>query len=219
MTSWNWNFPFRIFCNSLSLSLSTHLCCSLSLPLSLSADGDESDPPASGFALTYVDDEFAVKPQDLFNATPPLPLGRFETRRDAKDFMCSGGAGGGALDPSPYRPMADTRFGSIVDVLTADVLGTGQHTRASSAAAKDSDESALEDYEVVVLAGPLRLRAAGALVDASPSPRAAYSTEALEQFVKRASRMRSPMQLDLMAASDAVASTTAEDSAMYDRLL
>lgn len=39
----------------------------------------------------------------------------------------------------------------------------------------------------------------------------------IEQFVKRASRMRSPMQLDLMAAGDANASTDA-DAEVYNRL-
>ena len=41
--------------------------------------GDEANPPPSGFALTYVDEEFATKPQDLFKAVPPLPFGAFET--------------------------------------------------------------------------------------------------------------------------------------------
>ena len=39
----------------------------------------------------------------------------------------------------------------------------------------------------------------------------------MELFVKRASRMRSPMQLDLMAAGDASVSTDA-DAAVYTRL-
>ena len=39
----------------------------------------------------------------------------------------------------------------------------------------------------------------------------------MELFVKRASKMRSPMQLDLMAAGDASVSTDA-DAAVYTRI-
>lgn len=71
------------------------------------------DPPASPFALSSIGNDFAPSPEDVYRAEPPLPFGRFESRREAEEAFHAA-----STDPSPYRPMADTRWGGGIDVFT-----------------------------------------------------------------------------------------------------
>ncbi len=89
------------------------------------------DPPASPFALSCVTPEFAPNPEDVYYAEPPLPFGRFSDRKAAQAALKEG-----AFNPSDYRPMGDSRWGDIVDVLTSE-----------------ADAAALAKYPVLILAG------------------------------------------------------------------
>lgn len=81
----------------------------------------KDDPPASPFALSCVTPEFAPRAEDVFFTEVPLPFGRFENRNQARETMLAQ-----TMDPAPYRPMGDSRWGDILDVLTtctpADIL-------------------------------------------------------------------------------------------------
>jgi len=90
-----------------------------------------NDPPATPFALSCVTPEFAPRPDDVYNAEPPIPFGRFTSRDEARQVFLSE-----QRDPSPYRPMGDSRWGDIFDVFTDDVRA-----------------DALADYRVAVLLG------------------------------------------------------------------
>lgn len=87
------------------------------------------DPPASPFALSVVTPEFAPSPEDEYAAEPPLPFGRFRDRNEARAAFTEG-----ELASAPYRPMGDSRYGDIFDVLMAE-----------------GPLEALADYQCVVL--------------------------------------------------------------------
>ena len=101
-----------------------------------SFDSDTDRSPALGF----VPPQWTPNPDDVFYTKRPLPFGRFHTRDDAKAFMSEGGGGVRPVDTSPYRPMADTRWGAIIDALT-----------------DDADGDALAMYKVLVLVGPVNV--------------------------------------------------------------
>lgn len=94
-----------------------------------------NDPPASPFALSAVTPQYAPNPEHAFTATPPIPFGRFHNRHAARQTLAAQ-----QTDPSPWRPLGDSRWGSIVDVLTVG---------ASS--------DVLQHYAVLVLLGPIQL--------------------------------------------------------------
>lgn len=93
------------------------------------------DVPASPFALSCVTPEFAPRPENVYAAEPPLPFGRYADRDQAREDFYQR-----TLETSPYRPMGNTRWGDVIDVLT---------TSAS--------EHVLGQYKVVVLLGPVSL--------------------------------------------------------------
>lgn len=95
------------------------------------------DPPASPFSLSCVTPGFAPNPEDARKAAEPIPFGRFTDRKQAKRTMNES-----SMDPSPYRPMGDSRWGDIFDVLT---------TEAST--------EVLKKYEAVILLGQVKLDA------------------------------------------------------------
>lgn len=115
------------------------------------------EPPASPFSLSCVTPTFAPTPADQYRAQPQLPFGRFENRDEARQAILAG-----RKDPSPYRPMADTRWGQIFDVLN-----------------DETDSSVLSKYPVLILLGPIHVdselaqrlenyvRAGGALIAAA----------------------------------------------------
>lgn len=98
---------------------------------------EEDDPPASPFSLSCVTPRFAPNPEDLTKAFAPVPFGRFLNRNEARDTMNTA-----SLDPAPYRPMGDSRWGDIFDVLTTS-----------------ANANVLSCYKAVVLLGHIKLTA------------------------------------------------------------
>ena len=94
---------------------------------------EKDDPPASPFSLSCITPEFAPTPEQVWSAEPPIPFGAYVNRDEARaDFFENN------IDPSPYRPMGDSRWGDIIDVL-----------------ADDAGLDAIMSYEVLVLLGPV----------------------------------------------------------------
>ena len=91
--------------------------------------------PASPFALSCVTPEYAPCPDNVFEAEPPLPFGRYTDRDAARADLHSR-----HLEPSPYRPMGNSRWGDIIDVLTTSAPG-----------------GVLDRYQLAVLLGPVVL--------------------------------------------------------------
>jgi hypothetical protein len=83
------------------------------------------DPPASPFAESAITQQYAPTPDTVFTAAPPVPFGTFPNRTAAASFF-----EGGNVDPSPWRPMADARWGGIIDVAVAG-LGLSSMAPAS----------------------------------------------------------------------------------------
>ena len=94
-----------------------------------------NDPPASIFALSAVTPAYAPIPEAVRMAAAPIPFGRFTDRHAARKTIEKEG-----IDPSPYRPMGDSRWGDIFDVLTDKV-----------------SLNVLQKYRLAVLAGPVKL--------------------------------------------------------------
>lgn len=93
------------------------------------------DPPASPFALTCIDDYFAPSPEDVYNVAPPLPFGLYADRNAARQTIEKND------NPiAPYRPMGDSRWGDIIDVLTPD-----------------ASPETLAGYKVLILADQIKL--------------------------------------------------------------
>jgi len=103
-------------------------------PFPFGRHGSEN-PPASPFALSCVTPEFAPRPDNVYEAEPVLPFGRYADRNQAREDLYQR-----SVETSPYRPMADTSWGDIIDVLTAS-----------------ASDHVLCRYKVVVLLGPVRL--------------------------------------------------------------
>ena len=131
-----------------------------------------NDPPASMWALSALTAPYAPRLTDVVQAAPYLPFGRYSNRTAAAAAFAASG-----IDPSPWRPMADSRFGGIFDVAVTglglatgtlsaapnNVFGSGRrnfHTRSSTNA--DSDPPPLplgpdSGYRVVLLLGPINM--------------------------------------------------------------
>ena len=93
------------------------------------------DPPASPFALSSVDRMYVAEDEHTYRAPAPIPFGRFHDRKEAKRVTREQ-----TMDTSPYRPMADSRWGDIVDVLT-----------------DEASEEVLRQYDVLILGGPIKV--------------------------------------------------------------
>lgn len=93
------------------------------------------DPPASPFALTCIDDYFAPSPEDVYKVAPPLPFGLYQDRNIARQTIENNN-----LPIAPYRPMGDSRWGDIIDVLT-----------------DDASSEVLAGYKVLILADQIKL--------------------------------------------------------------
>ncbi|MBN2569798.1 MAG: hypothetical protein JXB42_10260 [Deltaproteobacteria bacterium] len=74
---------------------------------------DIDEPPASPFSLSCVTPRFAPNPEDVRIAAKPISFGQFIDRNSAREKMNRS-----FIDPAPYRPMGDSRWGDIFDVLT-----------------------------------------------------------------------------------------------------
>ena len=95
----------------------------------------KDDPPASPFALSSVDRMYVAKDEHTYRAPPPIPFGRFHDRKEAKRVVREQ-----QVDTSPFRPMADSRWGDIVDVLT-----------------DEASPEVLAQYSVLILGGPIKV--------------------------------------------------------------
>jgi hypothetical protein len=93
----------------------------------------KDDPPASPFALSCITPEFAPTPEQIWSAEPPIPFGAYANRDESRaDFLENN------IDPSPYRPMGDSRWGDIIDVL-----------------ADDAGPDVIKGYDALILLGPI----------------------------------------------------------------
>lgn len=73
------------------------------------------NPPASPFALSFISPEFAPDSADVFRAEYPVPFGLFENRKVAGKEMEEK-----QIETSEFRPMGNSRWGDIFDVLTTE---------------------------------------------------------------------------------------------------
>ncbi len=96
---------------------------------------EDDDPPASPFALSCITEYFAPSKSDIYNAEPPLPFGLFDGRDEARKALYEG-----RRLQADYRPMSDSRWGDIFDVLTVK-----------------ADSQVLSEYELVILCGQIEL--------------------------------------------------------------
>ena len=85
-----------------------------------------NDPPASMWALSALTAPYAPRLSDVVQAAPYIPFGRFDNRTAAAAAFAAAGT-----DPSPWRPMADSRFGGIFDVAVAG-LGLASGTLSAA---------------------------------------------------------------------------------------
>jgi hypothetical protein len=140
------------------------------------------DPPASMWALSSQTGPYAPRPEDVFHAAPALPFGTFANRTAAAAFF----AARPDLDPSPWRPMADSTWGAVFDVLVAglglssasaqvgsapnNVFGSGDSRHGPPSRrrgsllppptdAADPDVPSFAGYAVVAVLGPVNLTA------------------------------------------------------------
>jgi hypothetical protein len=88
-------------------------------PFGAFADGGVDDP-ASPFARSAITPKYAPDPTDVHYAEPPIPFGVFASRKNASKYMKAT-----RRDPSRFRPMVDTRWGAIIDVMVAPASTTG----------------------------------------------------------------------------------------------
>lgn len=95
------------------------------------------DPKATPFALSCITPEFAPSPGDVYDAYPPLPFGQFHDRDEARRWMHEH-----QVETADYRPMGDSRWGDVFDVLTTP-----------------ADSRVLEQYPVLILLGGIVLDA------------------------------------------------------------
>ena len=70
-----------------------------------------NDPPASMWALSALTAPYAPRLSDVVQSAPYIPFGSFPNRTAAATAFAES-----SVDPSPWRPMPDTRFGGIFDV-------------------------------------------------------------------------------------------------------
>jgi hypothetical protein len=158
---------------------------------------NNSDPPPSPFARSAITPEYSPDAQDAFSATSDLPLGTFANRRDAAAWFRPGDSHSRSLpgrDPSPMRPMDDTRWGGVVDVLVDDGSAPGGWPRV------------LAPFGVVVWASPLTvdaLAAAGAFVAGGGAlvvPAGAASTPELSASLSSLGGLRLTSELHAVRA-------------------
>ena len=107
------------------------------------------EPSSSPFALSSVERKYVAEDAHVYRAPPAVPFGRFRDRKEAKRITKEE-----KLDTSPYRPMADSRWGDIIDVLTDEV-----------------SSEVISQYEVLVIGGPLEV------TDAMQTALEAYVTQ------------------------------------------
>ena len=86
-----------------------------SLAFPFGAFANNTEPPPSPFARSAVTPAYAPTAEDVFYAASSLPFGAFADRHAARRSFLSS-----AQDPSAARPMEDTAWGNVVDILVDD---------------------------------------------------------------------------------------------------
>ena len=82
-------------------------------PYPFGAYRDGTNP--NTFSLSGVTEEFAPNASDVYIPPPPIPFGEFGTDQEASQTLRRE-----RRDSSDFRPMADSRWGDIIDVVTED---------------------------------------------------------------------------------------------------
>ena len=103
---------------------------------------DDRHPAASPFARSAVLPPYAPDAKDVFYARSNLPFGAFHDRDELHKWFQSHETGG--RDPAPLRPMADSRWGDILDILVADPEGRWESMLANLGNPKT------DGYQVVI---------------------------------------------------------------------
>ena len=80
---------------------------------------DNLNPRPSPFARSSIADPYAPNPDDVWTARSSVPFGKFHDRNEARAWFEKNRD----VDPSEFRPMADTRYGDIFDVFVANLDG------------------------------------------------------------------------------------------------
>jgi hypothetical protein len=132
-----------------------------------------NDPPASMWALSALTSPYAPRLTDVVQSAPYIPFGTFPNRTAAASAFAASN-----IDPSPWRPMPDTRFGSIFDVavtglgLASGVLSAAPNNVFGSTNRKNNRRSTFQSmdpsppplplgsdsgYRIVVLLGPINM--------------------------------------------------------------
>lgn len=111
-------------------------------PFGAFRDGGSKDPP-SPFARSAITPKYAPDMADVHYASATLPFGVFNSRKEASSYMKTT-----RRDPASHRPMVDTRWGGIVDVLVAPPLRL-----AAPPGGSELTLAALRRYSVVVILG------------------------------------------------------------------
>lgn len=137
--SWNYaRIPYRVGDRGLDGLFATAFPGSTYAmqPFPFGAYRDRKSP--NTFSLSGVTKDLAPTPADVFIAPPPIPFGEFGTDQEASDTLRRE-----HRDSSDFRPMADSRWGDILDVVT-----------------EDATVAALSRYKLVIAAGRLTATAA-----------------------------------------------------------
>ena len=156
------------------------------------AFANNTDPPPSPFARSSIGAEYAPDPQDAFAATSDLPLGAFANRHEAADWFRPNDTV--RRDPSSMRPMEDTRWGGLIDVLVDDDDAPGGWPRV------------LGRYRVVLWSSSLTANALGSLSafvargGVLVIPAGAAATPELEASLSRLSGIRMISELRAIRA-------------------
>eukprot|EP00041_Stephanoeca_diplocostata_P017215 m.343222 g.343222 ORF g.343222 m.343222 type:complete len:834 (+) comp20629_c0_seq2:362-2863(+) len=85
-------------------------------------------PPPSPFARSAITPTYAPNAnRDVLYRTGPLPFGKFSDRNEAHEWMHASNA-----NPALYRPMVDTHWGDIIDVLVNGSVWVNENSSASA---------------------------------------------------------------------------------------
>ena len=94
---------------------------------------DNLNPPASPWARSSMTSSYAPHPDDVWHATAALPFGEFHDRDELNSWFHEGknnnsdatmggdfDAAADQRDPAAWRPLSDSRWGDVLDVLVTD---------------------------------------------------------------------------------------------------
>ena len=83
---------------------------------------DNLNPPASPWARSSMTSQYAPHPDDVWHATAALPFGKFHDRDELNSWFHenNNATGDADRDPAAWRPLSDSRWGDVFDVLVTD---------------------------------------------------------------------------------------------------